>query len=105
MVDEESQQTVPGPSGGAPSNRDKRPNDTVIEGEVAQPAAEAAATEVQSGGPTSPEGGSAGEPAQPLPPQAKPIGAGRALAAGALGGAIVAALAAGAFYFYSPNRA
>ncbi len=103
MVDEESQQTVPGPSGRAPSNRDKRPNDTVIEGEVAQTPAEAAATEVQSGGPTAPEGGSAGEPAQPLPPRAKPIGAGRALAAGALGGAIVAALAAGAFYVYSPN--
>ncbi len=103
MVDEESQQTVSGPFGGAPSYRDKRPNDTVIEGEVTQPAAQAAATEVPNRGPTSPESESVGEPVPPLPPQAKPIGAGRALAAGALGGAVVAALATGGFYFYSPQ--
>ena len=103
MVDEESQQTVSGPSGGAPSNRDKRPNDTVIGGEVSPPAAEAGATEVQNGATTAPQSVSAGEPAPQLPPQAKSIGAGRALAAGALGGAIVAALAAGGFYFYAPK--
>jgi hypothetical protein len=107
MVDEESQQTVSQPPGGAPSNRDRRPNETVIEGEVAQPAAETLATEAQSEGNTVSEEASesapAHEPAQPLPPQAKPYGAGRALAAGALGGAVVAALAAAGLYFYAPN--
>ena len=107
MVDEESQETVSRPSGGAPSNRDKRPNDTVIEGEVAQPAAETLAAAAQNeGGAASeetPESAPAHEPAQPLPLQAKPYGAGRALAAGALGGAVVAALAAAALYFYPPN--
>ncbi len=95
--------TVSGPSGGAPSNRDKRPSDTVIEGEVSQLAAEAAATELQNGGPIAPESAPVGEPAPPVPPQAKPIGAGRGFAAGALGGAIVAALAAVGLYFYSSN--
>ena len=94
-----------GPSGDAPSNRDKRPSDTVIEGEVSQLAAEAAATELQNGGPIAPESAPVGEPAPPVPPQAKPIGAGRGFAAGALGGAIVAALAAAGLYFYSSNPA
>ncbi len=107
MVDEEPQRPVSGPPGGAPSNRDKRPNETVIEGEVAEPAAEAAAAEADDEGKAAseeaPESAAAREPAEPLPPQAKPYGAGRALAAGALGGAVVAALAAAGLYFYSPN--
>lgn len=107
MVDEESQQTVSGPPGGPPTNRDKRPNETVIEGEVARPEAEAPATatleEANSASEEAPEGAPAHESDQPLPPRAKPYGAGRALAAGALGGAVVAALAAAGLYFYSPN--
>jgi hypothetical protein len=107
MVDEESQESVSGGSGGAPSNRDKRPNETVIEGEVVQPAAEAAAGEPQNACDPVPEEASdsapAHEPAQPLPPRAKPYSVARALAAGALGGAVVAALAAAGFYLYSPG--
>ena len=85
MVDDESHDKASEPSSGAPDNRDLRP-DGAIEGEgvaeepkeaVVEPAAESAN----------------GASRPPRPP-----GAGRALAAGAVGGAIAAALVAAGVY-------
>jgi hypothetical protein len=105
MVDRESHDIASEPVGGAPSNRDRRPNDTVIEGEIASPEAGApAAAEPDRVGPEAQETRRPPpEPDPPAPPP-RPPRAGRAFAAGAAGGAVVAALAAAAgFYLFLPQ--
>ncbi len=97
MVDGESQEIVSEPAGGAPPNRDKRPEGVVIEGEAA-PAEAARGGKAASAAEA--ESASRPEADSPPPPKAKPPGAGRALAAGAIGGAIVAALAAAGFSLF-----
>ncbi len=93
MVDEESHE-VGAEAGGAPPNRDRRPNDTVIEGDVAK--------EPETTAPEAPpEGARLDEPA-PVPRDA-PHGAARAVAAGAVAGAIVSAIAAFLFPFLAPK--
>ena len=108
MVDGENHERASEPAGGAPSNRDKRPDDTVIEGEIAAPEPGTPAA-VDSEEPR-PEAHDAQDAAHATPeldshaPPSKPPGAGRAFAAGAAGGAIVAALAAAAgFYLLLPK--
>ncbi len=98
MVDEEFRNVASELRGSAPVNRDKRDDPEVIEGEVTAPR----------------DGGEAREPtaAQPpaeavSPPSTPPANASnslRAVAAGALAGLIVAALAAGGgYYLFAPK--
>ena len=93
MVDEESHEIATESGGDAPDNRDKRPDDMVIEGEPARVEAEAVAPtpEAEIAAPPLPH-----EPVAPPPQRPRPSGAGRGFAAGLLGGAVVAALAAAA---------
>ncbi len=89
MIDEESPDTPSEPAAGAPVNRDRRPNDAVIEGEVLRQEPEKPAVEV------APERVEAGEAAPP--PRDERPRSGRALAAGAVAGAVAAAIVATAF--------
>ncbi len=116
MVDGESHEIVPGPAGGAPPNRDKRPNESVIEGELAAAHAEAgteapaaatpetAAAETPAEEPAPPP---EPEPAPAAPPVGTPerTGVGRVIAAGAVAGAVVAALVAAAGLYLIPPKA
>jgi hypothetical protein len=97
MVDEESQDVVPEPAGGAPVNRDKRVDPVVLEGEIAgsggdryAPPPDAADAETQARSPFV------------APPASHPSRA-NAFAAGALGGLIVSALVAGASYYFTAS--
>ena len=98
MVDEESQDVAPAPAGGAPVNRDRRPDPGVIDGEVAArvddeaPAGTAAKTPRTEAPPRS------------APPDGRAPGAGRAFVFGALGGLVVSAFAAaGGYYALAPS--
>ena len=91
MVDEESQEVASEQARGAPVNRDSRPDPGVIDGEIAS-----------SGVPEHP---AAAEPDASLSdrqpaPAVRGSGAFRAFLAGALGGALIAALAALAGYLF-----
>ena len=92
MVDEESQDVVPEPAGGAPVNRDKRVDPVVLEGEIAG-----------SGGdhytPPSPTAEAEAQARAPFVATAAQPSRTSAFAAGALGGLIVSALVAGASYY------
>ncbi len=104
MVDEESHEIVSEPDAGAPRNRDKPPNDTVIEGEASRVEDEAVASEPEAVKIT-PEPEAESAPPEPPaesrpreipvspPPPANPPGVGRSLVAGLVGGALVAAAA------------
>ena len=107
MVNEQSHEIVSEPDAGAPRNRDKPPNDAVIEGEASRVEDEAVAPEpesvqlipeleAESVPPPPPESTPSERPATPPPPppQAKPAGGVvRSLIAGIVGGALVAAAA------------
>ncbi len=108
MVDGESHGNVSEPAGGAPINRDKRPNDVMIEGEAAPAESERSAPEPETekiAEEPALERAPPPEPTAPPPPSMKPPGVGRALAAGALSGAVVSALAAAAGYYLLPLKA
>jgi hypothetical protein len=105
MVNEESHEIVSEPDAGAPHNRDKPPNDTVIEGEasrvdedVVAPEPEVVKTapelEAENARPEPPP--ASPPPERPVPPSAsesRAPGVGRSLLAGIVGGALVAAAA------------
>jgi hypothetical protein len=93
MVDEESHEIAAEP-GGAPPNRDPRPTDTVIEGEVAQ--------NPEAPAPEPPPPSAAPDEPAPAPPAAPRVAL-RALVAGAIAGAIVSAVAAALFTLLPPK--
>jgi hypothetical protein len=97
MVDEESQDVASAPAGGAPVNRDRRPDPAVIGGEAARVDDEATAgTAAETPRPEA--------PSRIPPPDGRAPGAGRAFVFGALGGLIVSALAAaGGYYALAPR--
>ncbi len=97
MVDEESQDVASAPAGGAPVNRDRRPDPAVIDGEAARVDDEATAgTAAETPRPEA--------PSRIPPPDGRAPGAGRAFVFGALGGLIVSALAAaGGYYALAPR--
>ena len=95
MVDGESQDIVSEPTGGAPSTYGSRPEDGVIEGDAASEAARDAEAESRA----------RAESAAPPPPPPRPRVAGKAFAAGAAGGAVVAALATAAGLYLFPLNA
>jgi hypothetical protein len=99
MVDEEIRNVAPEPAGPAPVNRDKRPDPDVIEGEVAPPGDDEAARE-----PPAAEAAGEALPPHSAQPVATASGGLRAFASGALGGVIVAALAAGGGYYLSAPK-
>ncbi len=110
MVENENDGIGTAPAGGAPTNRDRRPHEPVIEGEVAPAGSDAPKAEAAPQVPsseaaeaTAPESAPPWQPPSLPPEQPKAPGAGRALVAGAVGGAIVAALAATAFTVYPPK--
>lgn len=115
MVDGESHEIMSGPAGGAPPNRDKRPNQSVIEGELAASHTEAGTDAPAAATPEpvaetpadEPAPASEPEPALAAPPVGKPerTGAGPAIAAGAVAGAVVAALVAAAGLYLMPPKA
>ena len=109
MVDEETQDVAPGRPGGAPVNRDARRDPEVIEGEIAPRTTheKAPSGDPPSAGPSAdaPQNQSP-PPSRSAAPPASPKRAGaRGFFAGALGGLIVSALAAGAGAYYLAPKA
>jgi hypothetical protein len=97
MVDEEGQNLAAESAVGKPTNRDRRQDPGVIEGEI--PARETLASEQAEPPKVEPL-----RPAADPTPRPRTIGSARAFASGALGGLVVAALAAGgAYYGFAPK--
>ncbi|RBP10599.1 hypothetical protein DFR50_11885 [Roseiarcus fermentans] len=113
MVDNENREITTEQSGGAPIHRDEPPRDGAIAGGEVKAAAEDAVPGASAESPEArpaaaeedvrprPAAASALPPRQP--PASKGPGAGLALVSGAVGGAIVAALAAGYFLQFPPK--
>ncbi len=115
MVDDESHNPATAAEGGAQSGRDGRSNSAVIAAEAAPIEAEAAPAEAAETEADSSPPESAAEPERaveppsqihsPAPLEPKPASSGRAFAAGAVGGAVVAAAVTAAGLLWFPPAA
>jgi hypothetical protein len=102
MVDEESQNLAAEPAVGKPANRDRREDARVIDGEIS--ASETSASEQAAPSRAEPSQAEPVRRAAAPAPRPKTIGSARAFVSGALGGLVVAGLAAaGAYYGFTPK--
>ncbi|MBV8592768.1 MAG: hypothetical protein JOZ27_00540 [Caulobacteraceae bacterium] len=99
MADEDSEQAAPEPAG-APINRDRRSDPPVIEGEAVRHDEEPAQTSAEAAAPESSPPASSSPPREP---KARRPGRFGAFVAGAVGGAIVAALALAGYFALAPK--